>query len=732
VSVETLAADGYVEFTVGAVGDRLAAGLSNGDGGQSFADIDFAIRLGAGGAVHVVESGILRGSFGSFAAGDRFRVEAKGGVVTYSRSGEAPFYNSALAPSFPLGVDSAIYTPGATLGDVELVATLLTWQNAVGVAAAGTSLTKTGSTDGYDAGASSVQTLAGDGFVEFAVADNTTAKAAGLSNGDDDQGFADIDFALQLTKNGVVRVTEGGVVRGSFGTYLGGDRFRVEVSGGGVSYSKNGGAPFYTSAIPASFPLGVDTSLSTPGATITDLALVEAANACPAYAGTGLVCSGSFTILNSIDVAEIAGCANITGNLFINAPGMTEISLPALERIGGALRVTDNPDLVRLRLPALKEIAGPTTIEVPASARGMDFSHLRASGAIVTLTLGGVDMAFPCLDTSRTLAARESSGSTLIPAPLHLPRLRQIDGSFEAGNGSAPALTTVSGNVGNSSAPELAILDAPSLTYVGGTLFYSPEHDLPSLVEIGRSLIASGPTASCAGPTGSDVLSLPSLERVGAVRLCLSTLQDISLPSLETISGTPVGEDGLFIFSSSLTSAVELPALSSVEGTLNSRGPIDLPALTQVTGDIEAWADVSAPVLANLDGQLILRGAAGYSLPSLASARAVLCLTGAATSIDLPALTQVGTRVEIRDCNSVTSISMPDLAAIPGPLRIQRNAQLTSLDFTSLTSLGDSLTISRNASLPNCYATDIYDQLVANGWTGTATIKNNNGTGSCP
>jgi hypothetical protein len=733
VSVETLAADGYVEFTVGAVGDRLAAGLSNGDGGQSFADIDFAIRLGAGGAVQVVESGILRGSFGSFAPGDRFRVEADNGLVTYSRSGEAPFYTSTVGPAVPpLEVDTAFYTPGATLSDVELVATELTWQNAVGVAISGDSLTKTGETAGWNAGTSSLQTLGGDGFVEFVVADNTTAKAAGLSSGDGGQDYADIDYALQLTSNGVVRVTEGGVVRGSFGSYLGGDRFRVEVAGGVVSYSRNGGAPFYTSAVAPSFPLLVDTSFSTPGATITELALVEAANACPAYDGTGTVCSGSFTILNSIDVAAIAGCANITGNLFINAPGMTEIALPALERIGGALRVTDNPDLVRLRLPALKEIAGPTTIEVPASARGMDFSHLRASGAIVILTQGGVDMAFPCLDTSRTLAARESSGSTLIAAPLHLPRLRQIDGSFEAGNASAPALTTVSGNVGNSSVPELAILDAPSLTSIGGTLFYSPGHDLPSLVEIGRSLIASGPTASCAGPTGSDVLSLPSLERVGAVRLCRSTLQDISLPSLETISGPPVGEDGLFIFSSSLTSAVELPALSSVEGTLNSRGPIDLPALTQVTGDIEAWADVSAPVLANLDGQLILRGAAGYSLPSLVSARAVLCLTGAATSIELPALTEVGTRVEIRDCNSVTSISMPVLAAIPGVLRIQRNAQLTSLDFASLTSLGDVLMIKSNTSLANCYATDIYDQLVANGWTGTANIKNNNGTGACP
>ncbi|HEY8141606.1 MAG TPA: hypothetical protein VIG06_03005, partial [Kofleriaceae bacterium] len=387
VSLETLASDGYVEFTVGAVGERLAAGLSNGDGGQSFADIDFAIRLGAGGAVQVVESGILRGSFGSFAPGDRFRVEADNGLVTYSRSGEAPFYTSTDGPAVPpLVVDTAFYTPGATLSDVELVATELTWQNAVGVAISGDSLTKTSETAGWNAGTSSLQTLGGDGFVEFVVADNTTAKAAGLSSGDGGQDYADIDYALQLTSNGVVRVTEGGVVRGSFGSYLGGDRFRVEVAGGVVSYGRNGGAPFYTSAVPASFPLGVDTSFSTPGATITDLALVEAANACPAYDGTGVVCSGSFIVNNSIDLAEIAGCVNITGNLTISAPGMTEIALPALERIGGALTMSSTPDLTRLRLPALKEIGGPTYIDAPATARGIDFSRLRTSRRIETFT----------------------------------------------------------------------------------------------------------------------------------------------------------------------------------------------------------------------------------------------------------------------------------------------------------------------------------------------------------
>ena len=51
VSVETLTGDGYVELTVGETGTGKAAGLSSGDGGQSYTDIDFALRLTASGAV---------------------------------------------------------------------------------------------------------------------------------------------------------------------------------------------------------------------------------------------------------------------------------------------------------------------------------------------------------------------------------------------------------------------------------------------------------------------------------------------------------------------------------------------------------------------------------------------------------------------------------------------------------------------------------------------------------
>ena len=49
--------------------------------------------------------------FGTYQAGDRFRVAVEGGVVKYRRNGVL-FYTSAGAPAYPLLVDTALYSLG--------------------------------------------------------------------------------------------------------------------------------------------------------------------------------------------------------------------------------------------------------------------------------------------------------------------------------------------------------------------------------------------------------------------------------------------------------------------------------------------------------------------------------------------------------------------------------------------------------------------------------------------
>ncbi len=91
----------------------------------------------------------------------------------------------------------------------------------------------------------------------------------GLSHGDSNPGYADIDYALYPSSTGALYVYEQGVSKGQFGTYSAGDRLRVAVEGGRVRYRKNG-ALLYESAAPPQYPLSADTSFFHPNATVTD------------------------------------------------------------------------------------------------------------------------------------------------------------------------------------------------------------------------------------------------------------------------------------------------------------------------------------------------------------------------------------------------------------------------------------------------------------------------------
>jgi alpha-tubulin suppressor-like RCC1 family protein len=268
VSTEAIVSgDGWVEFTAVETDKSRICGLARGDGGPGASDVDFGLQLNADATVSVYESGASRGSFGAYGTGDRFRVEVRGGAVRYLQN-DAVIYTSLLSPPYPLVADTSLNEPGASLSDV--VVSQVIWQDAVGVSVSGATLVNTGPS-GWVAGAVSTHEIqAGSGYVEFTAVETTTSRACGLGTGETDQGLGDIDFAISLTSSGAVEVRESGVSRGSFGTYVPGDRFRVEVYAGVVRYRRNG-AVLYTSALLPVYPLAVDTSLNETGATIADV-----------------------------------------------------------------------------------------------------------------------------------------------------------------------------------------------------------------------------------------------------------------------------------------------------------------------------------------------------------------------------------------------------------------------------------------------------------------------------
>jgi len=149
----------------------------------------------------------------------------------------------------------------------------VTWISAIRVAVTCNTLMKgLSAPTGWNAGAASVQALAGDGWVEFTTRENTTNKIAGLSNGDTDDGYTDIDFGIDLRDDGAVLISDGSAFHKLVGSYVAGDVFRVRVKAGVVTYWQNGVKLYRSLATPV-FPLLVDTSLWTPGATISDVVL---------------------------------------------------------------------------------------------------------------------------------------------------------------------------------------------------------------------------------------------------------------------------------------------------------------------------------------------------------------------------------------------------------------------------------------------------------------------------
>ena len=146
-------------------------------------------------------------------------------------------------------------------------AALAAWTSPVGVTSPVGALTKTEAA-GWNAGAASAQALLdGDGSLEFTASETTTTRLAGLSRGNTNTDFADVDFGLYLHSNASVYVVEGGVTRNGgvpVGSYATGDRFGVGVENGVVVYRQNG-VVLYTSAVPPVYPLLVDTALYTTG-----------------------------------------------------------------------------------------------------------------------------------------------------------------------------------------------------------------------------------------------------------------------------------------------------------------------------------------------------------------------------------------------------------------------------------------------------------------------------------
>ena len=139
----------------------------------------------------------------------------------------------------------------------------------VNVTATGGTLRKTTGCSGCpDAGAISEQRItSGGGAIQVTASEIATSRTFGLSVGNSGTSSDEIRFGIRL-RAGYAQVRESGVYRTDV-TFVSGDRFEVRLSGGVVRYFKNG-TNFYTSSRSVSYPMLVDSSLSTVEATLTN------------------------------------------------------------------------------------------------------------------------------------------------------------------------------------------------------------------------------------------------------------------------------------------------------------------------------------------------------------------------------------------------------------------------------------------------------------------------------
>jgi hypothetical protein len=141
--------------------------------------------------------------------------------------------------------------------------------NLVNVTPSGNSITKNNA-NGWDAGASSLEKIYGDGGIRFTVPLGSNV-IAGLSESDPDQNYTSMKYGIYpWTDNNLYIIENGSQVGGAYISYIATDVLSVEKVGSTIYYKKNN-ITFYTSTIASSNPLVFDSSIDTNGNSINNI-----------------------------------------------------------------------------------------------------------------------------------------------------------------------------------------------------------------------------------------------------------------------------------------------------------------------------------------------------------------------------------------------------------------------------------------------------------------------------
>ena len=118
-SYQSVGNNGAMQFIAAQTNKPLMCGLSASFTGNSYTNIQYAIYLAVGGSLQIYESGVNRGTFGSYAVNDTLRIAIENNQVCYYRN-NILFYNSTVTPTLPLFVNASISDIGGVVSNVSV------------------------------------------------------------------------------------------------------------------------------------------------------------------------------------------------------------------------------------------------------------------------------------------------------------------------------------------------------------------------------------------------------------------------------------------------------------------------------------------------------------------------------------------------------------------------------------------------------------------------------------
>lgn len=283
VGIGTLS-NGSLGFNFGqSSGKSVEVGLT--DAGEvsppTIASIDFGIQGRSDGQIEVLESGVSKGVFGSYAVSDRFEIRRINGVIEYLKNGvifrsvpvQTPTLFGALAfvDSAAIVKDIVFYT-----GQRDLL-----WRRPANCTPewypeTSGYLTRNTSAAGWTADALGTRQLIGDGYIEWSFVNSGKDAMVGLSPSDKGNGYADLQYAIYAhgsVAGDPLLVYENGTNIGTYDSFSPADTYRIRRKGTTIYYSRvyytGAETVFRTSTIPFSGPLIVDCSLQDPSVQLT-------------------------------------------------------------------------------------------------------------------------------------------------------------------------------------------------------------------------------------------------------------------------------------------------------------------------------------------------------------------------------------------------------------------------------------------------------------------------------